>query len=213
MQAAGANTDSAVPIRASGTSDVCDAEPIARAKSDPQAFGRLYEAHYSRILNYLYRRTLNVAVAEALTSNTFFKALRGLPKYRSGGSLEGWLYRIASNEVKMHWRSQRNRRENDPRWREELRRVAFASRGEETADGLEEKMRRFASLHAALRRLPERYQTVLVLRYFEGLTYGEIASALRKRLGTVKSLIHRGLKRLKDSLETEDATFCEDLHL
>lgn len=55
-----------------------EAELVQRAKDDPAAFGQLYEAHYSRILNYIYRSVLNVAVAEELTSNTFFKALRAL---------------------------------------------------------------------------------------------------------------------------------------
>jgi len=59
-----------------------EAELVARARTSPEAFGRLYEAHYSRILNYIYRRTLSAETAEELTSNTFFKALRSLGTYR-----------------------------------------------------------------------------------------------------------------------------------
>ena len=89
---------------------VGDAELIERAKTDPEAFGRLFEAYYDRIITYTYRCSLNLAVAEDLTSNTFFKALRGLPKYRHRVSFLAWLYRIAANEVRMHWRSESRRR-------------------------------------------------------------------------------------------------------
>ena len=188
------------------------AELIRRAATEPEAFGQLYEAHYGRILNYLYHRTLDVNVAEELTSNTFFKALRGMGKFRRG-SFGAWLYRIATNEVNMHWRSRKKRGENDPVWLEQLRRIHFASRGMETPEDVEETMRSFAVVRQCMLALPQRYQTVLILRYFEGLPYGQIAEVLGKRLGTVKSLIHRGLKRLRRMIEDENATFPRDLHL
>lgn len=68
---------------------------IEAAKADPRAFGQLFESHYETVLTYTYRCTLNLAVAEELTSNTFFKALRALPKYRRGVPFADWLYRIA----------------------------------------------------------------------------------------------------------------------
>jgi RNA polymerase sigma-70 factor (ECF subfamily) len=89
-----------------------ETELVHRARSDPAAFGQLYEAHYQSILNYLYRRTLSVQVAKELTSNTFFKALRELPGFhpRPGIRFRSWLYRIATNEARMHWRSRKGRR-------------------------------------------------------------------------------------------------------
>ena len=60
--------------------------------------------------------------------------------------------------------------------------------------------------------LPERYETALALRYFEGLKIEEVAVALGKKVGTVKSLIHRGLHRLKKIIEQKNATFCRDEH-
>ena len=89
-----------------------EAELVLRAKTDPAAFGELYEAHYSAILNYLYRRTLSVADAEELTSDTFFKALQGLAGYepREAVRFRSWLYRIATNEARMYWRGRRGGR-------------------------------------------------------------------------------------------------------
>jgi len=198
----------------------CDSETelVERAKTQPQAFGRLYELHYGRILNYVYRRTLDVAVAEEVTSNTFFNALRALPRYNSRGKFAAWLYRIASNEIKLKRRSQRDGREGNAQWREALCRISFPLRdvgapedvdNQEDAEG---KMREFAQLHEALSCLPEKYQTVLALRYFEAMPYDEIADVLGKKIGTVKSLIHRGLERLKRQFESDGTTFSHSLH-
>jgi RNA polymerase sigma-70 factor (ECF subfamily) len=206
MRAASISGDSVGDVVSFESSDLREVELVGRAKKDPQAFGQLYEIYYTRIINYIYRSTLDVGLAEDLTANTFFKALRGLPKYRGGAPFGPWLYRIATNEIKMHWRSAKARHEKDLRWRDELRRIHFNSRQTETDEDIEEKMQRFVQLRDSLAALPERYRTVLVLRYFEQLSYDEIAETLGKRLGTIKSLIHRGLSRLKHQIQDEDAT-------
>ena len=79
--------------------------------------------------------------------------------------------------------------------------VYFISPEIELEEERTEKMRSFSRLHELLDVLPEKYRTVLVLRYFEGLTYEEVAQVLRKRIGTVKSLVHRGLKCLRHLLD------------
>jgi len=186
-----------------------EAELIERARSDPDAFGRLYEAHYSRILNYIFRRTLDVSLAEDLTSNTFLKALRALPTYRHRAPFRAWLYRIATNEIRMHWRSQRKRQavQEDAGRQADLERVVFSPSAAETEEERRAQMHRYERVRECLGGLPERYQAVLVLRYFEGLRINEIAHVLGKRAGTVKSLIHRGLKRLRRSMGGKSATF------
>jgi RNA polymerase sigma-70 factor (ECF subfamily) len=185
-----------------------EAALVQRAARDPEAFGLLYEAHYTAILSYLYRRTLDVNAAEELTSNTFFKALRALPRYRHRMPFRAWLYRIATNEVRMRWRSWwRRRRVQVPDWESQLNRVYFNSTPVESPEQLREKMRTYAVLHECLSRLPDKYQTVLVLRYLEELKIEEVAQVVGKRVGTVKSLIHRGLGRLRGLMGEEGATF------
>ncbi len=210
MEAGKLASDSAVACGLGPCGD--ETELVERAKTQPQAFGQLYEFYYGRMLNYIYRRTLDVALAESLTSNTFFNALRALPGYDNRGKFAAWLYRIAGNEIRLNWRAVRRRGENDSRWREEFGRLRFAQQQAISAEDAEEKTRQFARLHEALSRLPERYQTVLALRFFEGLSYEEVADVVGKRLGTVKSLIHRGLARLKDQFEENAATSRQNLH-
>ena len=109
-------------------------------KAQPQAFGDLYDLYYGRILNYVYRRTLDAAVAEEVTSNTFFNALRALPRYDNRGKFGAWLYRIATNEIRLNRRSQRNRQEGNSRWRAEFDRIRFTSHG--SVGALEEDIER-----------------------------------------------------------------------
>jgi RNA polymerase sigma-70 factor, ECF subfamily len=170
---------------------------IALAKTHPRYFGELYDRYYNRILNYIYRRTLNVALAEEITSNTFFKALRGLPDYDHRGKFGHWLYRIAGNEIRLNWRAKRRRHDNKADWREDYARVHIDGNRASTADELEEKVGQFTWIQHALGELPEQYQIALTLRYFEGMAYDEVADVMGKKLGVVKSLIHRGLKRLR----------------
>jgi RNA polymerase sigma-70 factor (ECF subfamily) len=188
-----------------------ESELVERAKCEPEMFGRLYEANYITILNYIYRRTLNVEVAEDLTSNTFFKALRALPRFRLHVSFRAWLYRIATNEVRKFQRSARRRKraEENLCWEIELKRVNFASNEEMDVPDREERMWQHALLNKSFATLPGRYQTVLSLRYFENLRYTEIAEAMGKRVGTVKSMVHRGLKRLRTRMKKKSATFSQ----
>lgn len=204
--------ETAVEIAGQRPSCADEQKLVERAKTQPQAFGQLYELYYSKMLNYVYRRTLDVAVAEELTSNTFFNALRALPGYDDRGKFGAWLYRIASNEIRLNRRAKRRRRESDCRWREEFGRIRFAASQAIPSEDVEEKMLQFARIHDALSCLPERYQTVLALRYFEGLSYDEVADVLGKKIGTVKSLIHRGLERLKRQFEGSGATYLQKLH-
>jgi RNA polymerase sigma-70 factor (ECF subfamily) len=182
---------------------------VERAQNDPAAFGDLYEAHYQTILNYLYRRTLSVTVAEELTSNTFFKALQGLPGFhpRPGIRFRSWLYQIATNEARMHWRSHKGRRETPLLSDEnELSRIIFVWPETETPEIVREKQQRYIMVHQALGRLPEPFQAALTLRYFEGLGHDEIATILCKPTGTIKSLVHRGLAKLARVMTERDAT-------
>lgn len=208
--------DSAADSRSAGDADkvscLDEAQLVALAKTQPQYFGELYDRYYSRILNYVYRRTLDVTTAEEISSNTFFKALRGLPDYDHRGKFGAWLYRIAGNEIRLNWRAKRRRRDDNAHWREDYARVRFAENQSTAAEDIEEQARQFGQLHDALSRLSELYQAVLALRYFEGMSYEEVADVTERKLGTVKSLIHRGLKRLRHQLEGQGATFLQGQH-
>lgn len=188
-----------------GVLETADHALIERARSDPQAFGKLFELYYLRVLGYTYRCTWNRAVAEDLTSATFLKALRSLHRYDHRAHFSSWLYRIATNEIRMHWRA-RSRAEAAHRRAFEESVPAHSQRGEtglEASETAAEQALVQARVRDAVGQLPERYRTVILLRYFEGLPCAMVAEVLHRRIGTVKSWLHRGAKRLRVILEQE----------
>ena len=157
-----------------------DARLVQRCAREPEAFAVIYERFYPMILNYTFRRTLCISAAEELTSNTFFKALRGLPRYRAGDQpIRAWLYAIATNELRMHWRWRRRHpvvRLGD--LDVARHRVLFEQGGLEQLEQQaqwEQRMTAFARLHQALATLPQRHQTIIALRYFEQMPLEQIA--------------------------------------
>ena len=180
---------------------------VERARRDPSAFALLYEGHYSRVLSYAYRCTLDMGAAEEVTSNSFFNALRALDSYDGNGTFRGWLYRIATNEVRQHWRRQRRAANGLRQCAEDLARVRFEACRQDDPAEREKRLACFARLHQVLMALPAKYRAAVCLRYFEDLPYQEVAQALGKKVGTVKSLVHRGLALMRQRMGRDSATF------
>lgn len=168
------------------------AEGSSRARS---SFEEIYEAHFEAVFRYVLHRVGNVAEAEDLTAQTFFKALKALDRFRwKGGSVSAWLYRIATNEVASHFR------------RADRRRVPAASaingvqRELESAERALARHQLFLTVSTSLRTLRPDEQALIVLRYFEQRPFGEIAEILGRRPGTLTMRTHRALGKLKSEL-------------
>jgi len=81
---------------------------IEQAKTDPEAFGRLYDTYYQPVFGFLISRTRNAEVAKDLCSETFFQALKNIPRYESRGRpFKSWLFAIAVAQVGNHYRSRK----------------------------------------------------------------------------------------------------------
>lgn len=176
---------------------------VEQAKRDPLAFGRLFDTHYDRILNYVLHRTADVHVAEELTSNVFFHAMRNMETFRwKGVPFSAWLYRIAANEVNGHHR----RRARTP-----IDAVGDVSghpnAGLDAADSeiidaqrAVAEHRLFLELHGSIYGLDSKYQEALVLHYFEGKSVAEIGQIMERPEATVKTLLHRARRQLRTRL-------------
>ena len=93
------------------TADMLDEDQlIEQAKTNPEAFGKLYELYVEKIYNYVYYRIGNQQEAEDLTAKVFHRALNHIPNYNNKGvPFAAWLYRIAHNLV-ANWHRDRGRR-------------------------------------------------------------------------------------------------------
>ena len=168
---------------------------VSAARQDTEAAGRLFDKYYTEILDYIYHCTFNGTVAEDLTSNVFLAVFRHLGQFRwRQVPFRAWLYRIATNEVRMHWRRQKRIKTISLQPDDDIHAVV-PSASDSTAASEE-----YHLLHKALLELRIKYRTVIILRYFENKTITEICEITGKKEGTVKAQLHRGRARLQDIL-------------
>lgn len=183
-------------------------ELLARARHSPEAFGQLYDRYYPAILNYVVRRTGNIEAAKDITAETFVKALSAIGRFEwRGSSFGAWLYRIAGNELATYVRKGKYTAISLEHLQETqgLEPVS-ATEVEAELIAAQETLTRhqqFLTCLQHVRQLPVIYQEVIGLRFFADRSIKEIAEILRKPEGTVKSLLHRGLDRLRTALEVQ----------
>lgn len=185
---------------------------VELSKTDINAFGRLFELYYDKIFNYSLQRTGNVEVARDIAAETFFKALKNIHKFTwNQVSFSAWLYKIATNEIAAYFRKSVYRATS----MEDLQSKGFEF---VSSCNLEEEIiaaqkalqdnKDFVMCSNAIKELPIKYQDVITLRFFADKKISEIGVILGKSEGTIKSLLHRGLKKVKKKmLEKKNATF------
>lgn len=170
---------------------------VERAKKEPEAFAELYEANYSKIFNYVLKRAANIEIAQDIVSETFVKALKNIRKFRwQNISFSCWLYRISSNEISTYFRKNKYRPISFEKIAEPASPLNLAEEIIEAEDRLKEHTE-FLELQQKISKLPDIYQEVIVLRFFEKKKISEIAEILGKKEGTIKSLLHRGIENLR----------------
>jgi len=169
---------------------------IARAgRGDKAAVSTLYEGYAQAIFRYISYRVESDMVAEDLTAEVFLRMVQGLPRYQDSGAPFGaWLYRIAATQVADHHRGRR--------------RAAEPLSDDHPSDdtdplGKTAKQQEQAELRRALAGLPEDYQTLLILRFMQGLPHIEVAAALGKSDAAIRVMQHRALKALAKALGTD----------
>jgi len=177
---------------------------VEHAKRDPDAFGRLFDKYHDDVYRFILHRTANVALAQDLTSDTFHKVLKKLWMFHwRNVPFSAWLFRIASNEVNGYYR--KHKRYRALPLEHAADQVESSLRADREIQKAEEEMARnklFQELHRAIAQLSTRYQEVLVLRFFEGKKIKDIAEILNKSEGTIKSLLHRALKKLNTMIDS-----------
>jgi len=187
---------------------------VERAKTDPLAFGRLFDMYYDPILRYVVNRTADVYVAQELTSNVFYNAMKSMGRFRWRKiPFSAWLYRIATNEVNGHYRRQARIRTVDSGDTADLQ-LSDPAAGADTeiveAQQAVAEKKMFLEMHAAISELDSKYQDVIVLHYFESKSLEEMKAILGKPIGSLKTLLHRGRARLQLKLKASYLKLVED---
>lgn len=168
---------------------------VEKAKESLKAFDELYEYYLPRIFGYVYNRTGSKEISEDVTSQTFMKAMLKIKTFEYKGYTFGaWLYRIAHNNLVDYYRKNNKNEIFDEQ------KFAVQSESEEEA----EKSERQRIILEALSHLPEQYQEVLSLKFFEELTNEEIAEIVGCKKETLAVKVSRSLKAFKKVLREMD---------
>ncbi len=164
-------------------------------------FVELLNKYEERIFNLIYWKVGDYEEAKDLTQDVFLKAYKALDKFRGEATHYTWLYRIALNHTNRYLKK-----------RSLLRFLSLekVDPGRVYHDPDEEReieweKRKLELIKEKIPRLPEKYKDAIVLYYFDGRTYEEIAEILGISIGTVKSRLSRGRELLSRWLRSSSA--------
>lgn len=176
------------------------------AAGDADAFADLFDRHSPRVLGLLIRFLGSRGEAEEVLQEVFLEVWRGAGRYDpSRGSVGGWLLLLARSRALDRIRSRRSRVQRERAVHED---GEAAGRGGEPAVGTRrlEAEERFHEVFSALGELPDEQRRAVELAFFEGLSHSQIARRLEAPLGTVKSRILLGMKKLRRTLTARGLT-------
>jgi RNA polymerase sigma-70 factor (ECF subfamily) len=171
-----------------------------------EAFGQLVRRYERELYGYLRRYLGDGSLAEDVFQNTFLQVYLKSGQYEPGRPVRPWLYTIATNQAIDALR--RNGRHqavslDEPRadaGEGELARLMemLQSRGPSPVESASTSERR-EQVRASVEKLPDFLKQVLILAYYQGLKYREIADILGIPVGTVKSRLHAALVKLQEA--------------
>jgi RNA polymerase sigma-70 factor (ECF subfamily) len=175
-------------------------------KGQTEAFGVLVRRYERELYGYLRRYLGDANLAEDVFQNTFLQLFTKSNQYEHGRPVRPWLYTIATHQaidaLRRNGRhqalsldqEQRDAGDGDIRNLLEL----MESRALSPLDQVQGEERR-ALVRASVERLPDFLRQVVILAYYQGLKYREIAEILDIPVGTVKSRLHAALTKLHEA--------------
>jgi RNA polymerase sigma-70 factor (ECF subfamily) len=159
---------------------------------DQGALEEIVSKYQKAIFSFILRMVWDEADAVDLSQKTLVNAFRNIRSFNRRSNLKTWLYRIAINVCRNHFR-------DDPRRREvNIEGMVFVDQMNPLDHVISQEERMCLSL--ALNELPEKQRYTVILKVHQGLTYREIAEITGCSEGTVKANFHFGVKKLREIL-------------
>ena len=178
-----------------------DAELVQEVRDgNRQAFTELMRRYQQRVYWTARRIVGTHEDADDVAQETFVKAYLGLGDFRGDASFFTWLYKIAVNLSLNALR----KKQVVTYLRESELISRFLARSEDPSEEVERKETQ-SRLDRAVAVLPEKQKAVFVLRFFDGLSYEEIADVMKTSVGGLKANYHHALKKIKQSMSDEAA--------
>jgi len=171
------------------------------------SFEQIVRDHQTMVFSTLVRLTGSREHVDDLAQEVFLRLYRALPGFRGEALLSTYLYRITVNVAQNEWKRQRRDVRSTVSISDEV--SGWEDRLEHPGPNAEEQMeeREFKQeVEEQLQQLSQVERTVLVLYHQEERTYEQIAEVLGMPIGTVRTHLHRGRKKMRDGLMARQAT-------
>ena len=164
---------------------------------DPEAYGKFYDLYVERIYRFIYFKVSSRAEAQDLTSEVFLKLWQYIKDDRDIKNINPFIYVIARNLVIDFYR-QRSTKQGKER--------PHGAGACEPSDGGELAIAQSAKFDLqlilkGLENLKDEYKEIIILRFLDELSIGEIAEITKKSHGSVRVIIHRALRALKENID------------
>ncbi len=159
-----------------------------------EAFSRLVDIYASRCYGYFYRLCGNSTISDELLSKLFVKLVEKIGSFK-GGSFEKWLFTTAGNLFRDHLRYQ---------YRQKKLLTAKADQLETERPRTKADTDMADKLQVQLEKLDPETAQLLMLHFYGGFSFKELAEMRSEPIGTTLSKVHRGLKKLRELMEKFD---------
>ena len=170
-------------------------------KGDIEAFGLLVDRYEAKLMRYVVYLIHDSAVAQDIVQEVFIKAYQNLQGFKSKYKFSSWIYRIAHNEAMNYIRKTRRLVYSDNM--EELKETS-------SEDGIATEIDREIlkkQVQGCLDQLDMKYREVLILQYYENMSYVEISDILHIPVSTVGVRSLRGRNKLRALCQKEGVSY------
>lgn len=173
-----------------------DAQLVASAREgDKIAFGVLVEKYRRRVVSMAYAVVQDIHAAEDIAQTVFIKAYGNLKRLRETESFGTWISKITYASAKDYLRKKRREKIT----LEELKKQGWTD--DTIADALETETDLNRIVTSIINEMSEQMQVVLIMRFFDRLPYADIADFLNTTRDTVRGMIYRGMKYIRQRLK------------
>lgn len=155
-------------------------------------FESVYRIYFREVEMYLRALCRDELLAEELTSQVFFKAMKALPKFRGESDIRTWLCAMGKNCYLSYLRN--------ARYAEPIHELQIADMSQMIEERLADKDQAM-QIHKLLHELPEPYKEVFTLRVFGQLSFGDIGDLFGKTQNWACVTYHRARQKIKAAME------------
>lgn len=179
----------------------------ATIENDEQAFAELMKRYKKPVYHMILKMVRNVDDAEDLTIEAFAKAFKNLKRFKKDYTFSTWLFRIATNNAIDFIRKKKLETMSlDTSYSDDSGEAVKIDVEDNELNPMEEtiKSQKIELIRIFVDKLPPKYQRLVKLRYFDELSYEEIAKELEAPLGTVKAQLHRARELMYDLVKGKE---------